>query len=457
MTEEIESRRAAKPPPPSGMHKATVELHQSIDRNIRRRHRPYLSGDGESVAADLLGSRSVERWQERKSAATFLSELCWSELPLLYGRYGGESVRELVRRVAALERAKAAVVVDSGMGAAAVLFDALLEPGDHVVAARGIYNKTKTCLGWLEKRIGIRVALVDDDEIHGLFDRITENTRLVMVEIFTNPRLRAFDPEKLASAARRGRERSPRLRLVVDDTLVTPWGLRTPLLELGVDFVIASGTKALDGRDRNLWGYVASNHVDVLNACMDILAMRGGALDERRASSVLSGLSRARKSFERRCRSASEVARFLEVHPAIAEVHYPSLPAHPDREIVDRWYSLPGSMVSFRLRGADEERTRHFGDVLAMTEIVRYALSFDGLASRVNHHRTVSEYFTAEAEVRRLGVDRLVRFAMGLEAPEDVIACLDWALTGYREISAADVRAWQRGRAEALGIDYQED
>ena len=90
-------------------------------------------------------------------------------------------------------------------------------------------------------------------------------------------------------------------------------------------------------------------------------------------------------------------------------------------------------MVSLRLRDADEDATRHFCDVLAMTEVPRYALSFDGLATKINHHRSVSEYFTAEAEVRRIGVDRLVRLGIGVEHERDLAACLNWAL-------------WQRAR-----------
>jgi cystathionine beta-lyase/cystathionine gamma-synthase len=439
------------------MDPATVELHQSIDENIRRFGRGYLSPDGESVATDLMGSARMVKWQEKKAAATFLGSFCLSELPQVYGRYGGESSRELAARVRELEGAEAAVVTDSGMGAAAVLFDALLEAGDHVVVARSVYNKTKAYLGWLERRMGIAMTLVDDEGIEAIADRLTERTRLVMVEIFTNPLMRAFDPERLVSAAREGRRSRPGLRLVVDDTIVSPWGVRSPFLRQGVDFVLGSGTKALDGRDRNLWGYVASNRVDELNACMDVLAMRGGVLDDARCRSVLSGLEGARRSFALRCRGAAEVARFLNGHPAVSEVMHPSLPHHPDREVVDRCYALSGSLLSFRLSNADDDATRRFCDVLAMTGVVRYALSFDGLVSKVNHHRSVSEYFTAEAELDRLGVSRLVRFAMGLEAPRDVISCLDWALTEYRRISEAEVRAWQRDRARRLGLAEGEE
>jgi cystathionine beta-lyase/cystathionine gamma-synthase len=434
------------------MDQNTIELHDAIDANIRRFGCPYLSTEGESVSVDLLGSARMVRWQERKAEASLLGSSCWSELPQVYGRYGGGASRELVSRVKELEGAEAAIITDSGMGAAAVLFDVLLEPGDHALVARGVYNKTKAYLGWLESRVGIGVTLLDDDEIETLEARITERTRIVLVEIFTNPLLRAFDPERLVTSARKGRETSPRLRLVVDDTIATPWGVRTPLLQQGVDFVIASGTKALDGRDRNQWGYVASSHLEEMNAGMDVLAMRGGILDEMRSRSVVSDLEQARVRFERRCQSAVAIARFLDGDPGVPEVHHPSCPHHPDREVIDRCYSLAGSLVSFRLSGADDDETRHFCDVLAMTGVVRYALSFDGLATKVNHHRTVSEYFTAKGEVQRLGVDRLVRLAVGLEDPRDLVAGLEWALAEYRRIPESEVSRWQRDRARELGI-----
>ena len=88
---------------------------------------------------------------------------------------------------------------------------------------------------------------------------------------------------------------------------------------------------------------------------------------------------------------------------------------------------------------ADEERTRHFADVLATTVIVRYALSFDGLATKVNHHRTVSEYFTAPDQLKRNGFDRLIRLAVGLEDADDLIAALNWTLHHGAAVTAADI------------------
>ena len=120
---------------------------------------------------------------------------------------------------------------------------------------------------------------------------------------------------------------------------------------------------------------------------------------------------------------------------ACVAVFHPSLADHPDAAAIRDHYLQPGSLMSFRLRDADEAATRHFCDVLAMAGIVRYALSFDGLTTKLNHHRSVSEYFTAGEEVKRIGVDRLVRLGVGVEDSQDLIACLNWALWRSPEVS----------------------
>ena len=161
---------------------------------------------------------------------------------------------------------------------------------------------------------------------------------------------------------------------------------------------------------------------------------------------MLDGLGRASDDHLRRCRTATRVASFLAEHPKVGEVFHPSLPGHPDAAVIARAYVRHGSMVTFRARGADESATRHLADVLASTEIVRYALSFDGVATKVNHHKTVSEYFTADADLRRSGFDRLVRLAVGLEDPDDLCACLNWALHHAHEVTEADLETWRSGR-----------
>lgn len=448
---------AGTPPDRPGlaaMDPATRGLHQGIDAAIRRAGVPYLHPDGATIQLDLLGSGPMVRWQERKQELMFLGSACWSDMPQIYGRYGTTPARRLLAWVRDLERAQAAVLTDTGMQACALLFDAVLEPGDHVACARGVYNKSKAYLSRLTTLLGGELTLVDDLSRAGLAAALRPATRLLFLETYTNPLMRAVDPQALARAAGEARAAgASRLVVALDTTIATPWGLAEPGLRWeGVDVVVVSGTKALAGQDRDMWGYLASDDVRLLNGVMDLQAMRGGIVDWRRAAAILDGLDRAEPRFRRRCATARAVSAFLAGHPLVEAVFHPSAPGHPDAAVIERHYTAPGSIVSFRLRDADEAQTRHFCDVLATCGVLRYALSFDGLATKLNHHRSVSEYFTAAEEVRRIGVDRLVRLGIGVEHPGDLIACLNWALWHRQDVAAAEVVAWQAERAGALGI-----
>ena len=281
---------------------------------------------------------------------------------------------------------------------------------------------------------------------------IRPETRFIFAETFTNPLVRAQDFDMFREVIAGGRTIAPALKFVLDTTIASPWAFKVQPLDNGVDIVVASGTKSLGGNDRDMWGYLATNQTQFANSVMDLMAMRGGILDWRRTEAIVSALDGASDLHAVRCAGAARVARFLASHPKVSEVFHPSLPNHPDATAIARHYHRHGSLVSFRIAGADEDQTRHYADVLATTVIVRYALSFDGLATKVNHHRTVSEYFTAADQLKRNGFDRLIRLAIGVEDADDVIAALNWTLHHGHTVTARDVDEWQRARAAALRI-----
>lgn len=439
-------------PPLSAMSAGTRQLHASLDAHARRTGLPYLHPDEPTVQLDLFGSARAIAWQEGKAAFLFASEGCWSELPPLYARYGTTATARLIARLKALEGAGAALVCDSGMQATAVTLDVLMHPGSHAVLMRQVYNKTRTYLGWLAERIGASVTIVDDGDWEGLAGAIQPHTAVVFAETFTNPLVRAQDIDRLSATVRDARPAAPGVRLVIDSTIATPWAFRVPLLEQGVDVVIGSGTKALGGTDRDLWGYIATRDTQFGNTAMDLMAMRGGILDWRRAAAIVAALDDTDAAHLKRSASASRVAAFLSRHPRVSEVFHPSLPGHPDAAAIAAQYCRHGSLLSFRIAGADEPLTRHYADVLATCLIIRYALSFDGLATKVNHHQTVSEYFTPEEQLRRNGFDRLIRLGIGLEDPDDLIAAINWTLHHGGDVSVSDIEQWQRGRIESLGL-----
>jgi cystathionine beta-lyase/cystathionine gamma-synthase len=442
----------AERPPFAAMSERTRQLHDSLDAHARRSGLPYLHPDEPTVQLDLFGSARAIAWQEGKAAYMFAGEGCWSELPHLYARYGTTSTGALISRLKTLEQAGAALVCDSGMQATALVFDVLVEPGRHAVLMRQVYNKTRSYLEWLASRLGATISIVDDGDREALAAAITPETVCVFAETFTNPLVRAQDLDMLREVVAEARDRAPGLRLIVDSTIATPWAFSTPLLDQGVDVVLGSGTKALGGTDRDLWGYVATNDAHLATGIMDLLALRGGILDWRRAQAILHTWDEAAAAHARRSATATRVAAFLASHPRVSDVHHPSLPSHPDASAIRRHYVRHGSLLSFRVDGADEDRTRHFADVLATTIVVRYALSFDGLTTKVNHHQTVSEYFTAQAQLARNGFDRLIRLAVGLEEADDLVAALNWALHHADSITADELDAWQRARIASLGV-----
>jgi O-acetylhomoserine (thiol)-lyase len=485
------------------MGATTRELHNSLDDRARAEGTAWLHPTRRTIQRDLLGSPNVIAWQEAKAAFLIAGGGAWSELPHLYARYGTPGGAALIARLRELEGARAVMVTDSGMQALALIADVVIAKGTHGIVMRQIYNKTKTFFEWSAKRAGATLTFVDDGDLDAVRAAVTPQTTWLFAETFTNPLMRAQDVRGLRAAL------PDTVHLIIDGTIATPWAFREPLLAQGATIVSGSLTKALGGQDAALGGYVATNDDEIGNAVMDLIAMRGGILDDERARFVaeqlapLEGMSSASttsanttsanttsanttsanttsanttsanttsanttsagpspgafdslasRAHARRCATASRVAAFLARHPRIERVFHPSLPDHPDAAVIAREYVRHGSIVSFRVTGADEKAHRHIADVLVSCGVLRYALSFDGIATKVNHHRTVSEYFTPGDVVARAGIDRLIRLGIGLEDADDLVACLNWTLHHAERVTTADLDAWRAARAVELQL-----
>jgi O-succinylhomoserine sulfhydrylase len=407
-------------PDRSKMAAATRALHDTVDANA-----PFLHPELRTIQRDLRDSSNVVAWQEAKAAFIVTGDGAWSELPHLYARYGTPGTSDLIAELRKLEHAKCGFVTDCGMQAVALVADVSVSHGSHAIAMRQVYNKTRAFYDTTAKRVGATLTLVDDGDLGAFEAALKPETRFIFAETYTNPLGRAQDVPALVALVRK---HAPTARLAIDTTIATPWGIRTPLLDQGVDVVVGSMTKALGGQDAALGGYIATNHSDVGNQIMDLIAMRGGILDDDRARRVLAHLPQAERKHARRCETAAKVATFLAAHPRVEGVFHPSRPEHPDAAIIARDYTRTGSLLAFRVRDLDESAHGRLADVLVSCGILRYALSFDGLVTKVNHHKTVSEYFTPPENVARLGIHRLIRLGIGLEEADDLIACLDWTL-----------------------------
>jgi cystathionine beta-lyase/cystathionine gamma-synthase len=407
-----------KRPSLADMSATTRALHEAVNANA-----PWLHPERRTIQRDLGDSRTVVAWQEAKAAFIVAADGAWSELPHLYARYGTPGTAELIAQIRALEHARCGIVTDCGMQAVALVSDVLLQRGTHAIVMRQVYNKTRSFFEQSARRVGAEVTLVDDGDLAALEAALRPTTRLVFAETYTNPLGRAQDiPALVALAHRVG------AKLVLDTTIVSPWGLRTPALDTGVDVVVASMTKSVGGQDAALGGYIATNDAELGNHVMDLIAMRGGILDDERARRVTANLPTAERNHARRCETAAAVAAYLAGHPRVERVFHPSRPDHPDGAVIARDYVRTGSLLAFRVKDVDEAGHGALADRLVSTGVPRYALSFDGLVTKVNHHKTVSEYFTPPDVVARLGIERLIRLGIGLEDADDLIACLAWTL-----------------------------
>lgn len=332
-----------------------------------------------------------------------------------YGRYSNPTQTAAEGKLASLERAEKALLFGSGMAAITTTLLARLSAGDHLVMVSDCYHRTREfALAFLD-RWGIRTSLVPVNDPIALDDAIQPNTRLIFAETPTNPYLRVIDLEHVVRVARHHG-----ISTVVDSTFATPVNLRP--LELGADLVIHSASKYLGGHNDLLAGVVAGSGL-LLAGIEHARGVMGGISNPNDAYLLLRGL----KTLDLRVRHQNEagmcVARFLEHHPAVRRVYYPGLPSHPDYEVARDLMRGFGGVVSFDVEG-DFEATGRFIDGLRLPYI---GPTLGGVESIVQQPAALFSLHPAERRAAGLA-DNLVRYAVGIEDPSDLIADLDQAL-----------------------------
>ncbi len=354
----------------------------------------------------------MARKAERTSAREAGGDL---ELRDEYGRYSNPTQQAAERKLAALEGGEGAVLFGSGMAAITTALLALLSAGDHAIVVRNCYRRTREFADKFLPRWGAETTSVAIDDLAGLAAAIRPNTRLIFVETPTNPHLRIIDLEAVAALAR------PRgILTMVDSTFATPLNLQP--LALGLDLVVHSATKYLAGHNDLLAGVVIGPH-RLVTEIEYARGMLGAVLGPHDAYLLLRGLKTLALRVQRQNENGMRVARFLEGHPAVARVYYPGLPSHPDHEIACRQMAGFGGVVSFELVG-DKERTSRFVDALRIPYI---GPTLGGVESIVQQQALFISLDMAEREASGVS-DTLVRYALGIEDADDLIADLAQAL-----------------------------
>ncbi|MCC3763972.1 aminotransferase class I/II-fold pyridoxal phosphate-dependent enzyme [Glycomyces sp. TRM65418] len=335
-----------------------------------------------------------------------------------YIRYSNTPTQTYVQdKLAALEGAEAAVVTASGMAAIATALSSVLGGGDRLIVAGNLYGGTHALLAEEARRIGWGVDFVDADDPAAWEAALRPETKAVYVESITNPLVRVGD---LAGLARFAREHG--LTSIIDNTFPTPVLFRPHTV--GYDLVCHSATKALNGHSDLVAGVVTGS-AERIERVRHQLMLFGGSLDPNAAFLLSRGLKTLALRVRAQNENALALARFLEEHEAIADVHYPGLASHPDHERAAALFDGFGSMLAFRPAGGLDAAER----LLRTLRIPYPAASLGGVESLMTRPAISSHAKMTAEERAAAGIgDDLIRFSTGIEAAEDLIADFAQAL-----------------------------
>ena len=335
-----------------------------------------------------------------------------------YARAGHPTSRVLEEKIAFLEMAEDAVAFASGMAAITSTLLALLKAGDHTLVidhaySRGFYDRVLT-------KWGIEVEHFTSEEAADLSGRIKPNTRLIYLE---SPVSIVFDIQDLRAAARVAKEHG--VLTAIDNSWATPV-YQNPI-ELGIDLVIHSGSKYIGGHSDLVLGLVAGS-ADLVHEVRRMGGSLGGMLSADDAYLAIRSLRTLPIRMERHQASALRIARWLEGRPEVSEVRYPGLESFPGHALAESQMRGYSGLFSFRLQPHDRAAQHRFVD--SLLDLFQLACSWGGYESLIIPVM-VRPIEGPPADAERGLEDVLYRTSIGLEDPDDLIACLANALIAW--------------------------
>lgn len=341
------------------------------------------------------------------------------ELPeaYFYSRYGNPTVAEAERKIAELEGAQACVVTSSGSAATFCALATLCETGDEVIACDSVYGGTVKLLTRLLNRFGIRSRFIALDEIPDLPKISGERSRVFWFESPANPLNRIIDLRLAAEVSRKAG-----LFSVIDSTFASPV-LQQPLAH-GINAVMHSATKYLGGHSDLTAGAVAGSK-EFIDRVRQTSVMAGTTLDPAAAYLLSRGMKTLDVRVKRSCDNALLLAHILREHQKVARVYYPGLESDPGHALAKLQMKAFGGIVAIDLIGGEPEVEKLFNSL----RLVRTAPSLGGVETLASYPLYSSHAGFSDKQLKAAGVSATtVRFAVGIEAAEDIIADITRAL-----------------------------
>lgn len=356
---------------------------------------------------------------EFDTADSYADLLAGREPGYSYSRIDNPTVDAFAASVAALEGAEAGQGFGSGMGAISTVLMTLLSAGEHVVASAQLYGGTYALLSEVLTRFGVTTSFVDLGDLEAVTAAVRPQTRVIYAETFANPTMAVADLPALARICRESGA-----RLVVDSTFASPAMCRP--LEHGADVVIHSATKYLGGH-ADATGGVAVGPSDLIAAVRAVRIDVGTVLAPDEAFLLARGLSTLRLRLERQCATALSFATRIAQHPAVERVDYPGLPDFPSHDVAVRLCDpgMYGAIVTVAPRGGRQAGMRLCDEL----RLIRTATSLGSVHSKVSHAASTTHRQLSDEALRAGRIEpSAVRFSMGLEDVDDLIADTEQAL-----------------------------
>jgi len=322
----------------------------------------------------------------------------------------------LAKKMAALEHGEAALIFGSGMAAVSTSLMAFLHKGDHVVFQNTLYGGTSNLVVEEFDKFGIEYSFTKDYKPENFEAEIKGNTRVIYIETPSNPLLTITDIKAVAEIAKKNN-----LVSIIDNTFASP--VNQNPIDLGIDVVIHSATKYMGGHSDILAGTVISTeaHIDTV---FQLAKNFGGSLSDYTVWLLERSIKTMGLRVKAQNKTAKKLAKFLEKHPDVANVYYPGLKSHPDHELAKSQMKGFGGMLSFELRdGLDSSLFQK------KLKLIKPSMSLAGVESTILSPTLTSHALLASEERESQGIrDGLLRFSVGIEEKEDLIADIEQAL-----------------------------
>jgi methionine-gamma-lyase len=346
----------------------------------------------------------------------------------IYARWGNPTITEAEEKIATLETFGLNMPVKgllqaSGMAAISTLFLSTLKAGDKVLTHYSLYGGTDEILVHVLPALGITSVIRDLRKLQEVEDVIKQDKsiRMLYLETPANPTVQCVDLEELTRIAKRNG-----LLVACDNTFATPY-LQQPF-KYGVDFVVHSTTKFLNGHGTAIGGILLGRDIEFMNTKgTKVHRLLGGSASPFDTFLLLTGIKTLEIRMQRHCANAEVVAQFLEGHAQVARVNYAGLESHPDHATARKQMKHPGAMLSFELKEGLQGGIRFMNGLKMCTRTV----SLGTVDTLLSHPASMTHYGVSKEQRATYGItDGLIRMNVGIENVTDILADLKQALEG---------------------------